>query len=158
MFNGSNAITIPHSRSSVSFKSQNISSFKLQNISSFTSQNHTTRWIPQIHTSGLTTIPTYTKFVTNIKHGNAIFARASCVRHLRACQLRSRACTRAAPSSRARHLRACTRRAPSSKRNEEMMLAPTVEPGKYVVRWDGDIDIVCQCCCLSKSGLNSQPR
>ena len=26
----------------------------------------------------------------------------------------------------------------------EMMLAPTVEPGKYVERWDGDIDI-----CLS---------
>jgi hypothetical protein len=143
MFNGSNAITIPHSRSSVSFKSQNISSFKLQNISSFKSQNHTTRWIPQIHTSGLTTIPTYTKFVTNIKHGNAIFARASCG-PLRACQLRSRACTRAAPYSRARHLRACTRRAPSSKRNEEMLLAPTVDPGKYVERWDGDIDI-----CLS---------
>ena len=40
----------------------------------------------------------------------------------------------------------------------EMMLAPTVEPGKYVERWDGDIDIVCQCCCLSKSGLNRKPR
>jgi hypothetical protein len=79
-------------------------------------------------------------------------------RNLRACKLCAPSTRVPAEKPRVHAGRTIFARAPSSKRNEEMMLAPTVEPGKYVVRWDGDIDIVCQCCCLSKSGLNSQPR